>query len=363
MFTVFFYNFILFSSAFFVWLSDKISSKAGRWLFMSAAFCIILLPSALRYDVGTDFFNYIHIYEYINDYENIEKGFYYVNILLRNVDADPQWMIVTLSSIFTFVFFLALPDKDKWLIFFVFTLTSYFISFNQIRQAIAIAFTLLSVRYFLNKELLLFVIALIIGGLFHKTALLLIPVGLVSIVPLPKWIKFYFIPFSMVFTLLLVSFMPSLFFGICEFFLVKLELHKYANYFSSARHFVSRGDATNIGVLVKLCLCLYFILLTKIILTDNDRNIFIVYMIFLYSISTVLAASIIIFIRMQSIFIPGLVYAIYLIRNLDSHKKINSIIITIFLLFFILSFIKSSFSIPSSYSDPNLNPYKSIITE
>ncbi len=60
--TLIFYNFIFFSSTFFVWLSEKGHTYFDRIIILSIAFLIIFLPSAIRYDIGVDYLNYLEIY-------------------------------------------------------------------------------------------------------------------------------------------------------------------------------------------------------------------------------------------------------------------------------------------------------------
>lgn len=104
--TVIFYNFILLSSTFFVWLSEKGRTYLDRWVLLFIAFLIIFMPSALRYGIGADYFNYLEIYQnpsLLEFYKNKhEYGFYYINKFLRSVDAHFQWSF----AVFAFIFFL-----------------------------------------------------------------------------------------------------------------------------------------------------------------------------------------------------------------------------------------------------------------
>src|SRR5690554_4211706 len=103
--TVLFYNFIVLSSTFFVWLSEKGRTYVDRWVLLWIAFLIVFVPSAIRYGVGTDFFNYVDIYENLENYTWMEQGFYFINWALKSVDAHPQWSMAAFAFIFTAVAF------------------------------------------------------------------------------------------------------------------------------------------------------------------------------------------------------------------------------------------------------------------
>lgn len=109
MVTVTFYVLILLGSTFFVWLSEKCRWSVDRVIFLFVAFLIVFIPSAVRYDVGTDYLSYIAIYENeegLNKYELTEPAFYFLNRLLRALEVRPQWLIATCAFVYTAVVFL-----------------------------------------------------------------------------------------------------------------------------------------------------------------------------------------------------------------------------------------------------------------
>ncbi len=140
--TVIFYNLILFSSTFFVWLSEKGKRNSDRIFLLSIAFLIVFVPSALRYDIGTDYVNYIDIYKNLDDWQHMEKGFYFVNWILKSLDANQQWIIIILAFLFLIIAFKSYPKKDIWLFHLVFILILWFSSFNIVRQAVTLSFNM-----------------------------------------------------------------------------------------------------------------------------------------------------------------------------------------------------------------------------
>ncbi len=111
--TLIFYNFIFFSSTFFVWLSEKSRTYFDKMILLFIAFLIVFLPSAIRYDIGVDYLNYLEIYnnEWFKDYINKEPSFYFINLVFKNLDVHFQLLIVTFAFIFTIVAFKAYPKK------------------------------------------------------------------------------------------------------------------------------------------------------------------------------------------------------------------------------------------------------------
>lgn len=153
MLTVIFYDLILITSTVLVWLSEKTSYRYTRLLFIGAAFCILFFPSALRYDIGTDYLNYIKIYSNLERYDFKEPGFYFINMVLKSVNADPQWVIVVFSFIFTFSLFKLHGYKNYWVLFFCVVSVLWFESLNHIRQVLALLLCLIATFKFFENPI------------------------------------------------------------------------------------------------------------------------------------------------------------------------------------------------------------------
>jgi hypothetical protein len=358
--TVVFYNFIVLSSTFFVYLSEKGRSYVDRWVLLCIAFLLVFVPSAIRYDVGVDFFSYISIYENLEYRSDLEKGFYFINWILKSINAHPQWSIVTFAFIFTAIAFYGFPKKNRWLIFLAFILTMWFFSFNGIRQAIAVAFSVWAVKLFLNNKIIQFTLVMIVAGLFHQSAWLVIPIGYIALVPLPKFFQNYLIPILMIGFIGFVYFKANILFGVFEQVLNTIGMIKYANYFSNITHFVGNHSGTNLGILIILLFCLYFISISKYIIFQGSQYRLLIYFVFGYAVSTVLAVQIVIFSRMQITFIIGIIYAIYVLWDMQIYRKLNKLIALLYIIFLLASFIKLSIGTPTFYADPKRNPYQTI---
>ena len=130
--TVIFYNIILFSSTFFVYLSEKGRTVLDRKIMLFIALLIVFIPSALRYGVGANYFSYLHIYEEpwrLDNYKFKEPGFYYVNYFLKSLDAHFQWSFADFAFLFSYASFKSYPRHQAWLIHLTFFTVFYLLSF------------------------------------------------------------------------------------------------------------------------------------------------------------------------------------------------------------------------------------------
>ncbi len=109
-----------------MWASEKGRTRFDRWFLLGIAFLLVFVPAAIRYDIGTDYVNYLAIYEgtsatkTLEPYKFKEPLFYFVNWFYQSIDAHFQWVFATFAFIFTAVAFKAYPKKNAWLLHFLF---------------------------------------------------------------------------------------------------------------------------------------------------------------------------------------------------------------------------------------------------
>lgn len=364
--TVIFYNFILLSSTFFVWLSEKGKGNLERYFFLGLAFLLVFIPSAIRYDIGTDYVNYLEIYEnasLLESYRLKEPAFYFINFFLKNYDSHFQWMFATFSFVFTAVAFKAYPRKNAWLLHFLFFLMLWFFSFNGIRQALALSWCLLALFSFFERRYVWFVLLTLVGSTFHQSALIFTMIGVACMVPLNERIKSYIAPLAFIAFIGFTFVAMNVVLIYIEQILQLLGLTRYANYFNSARHFIARDFGSGIGILAKILFSFYIIFNTKHFLRLNKQYWFLIVLVFAYTVSTVLANSIIIFARMADVFALAPIVSAYLLLQLPINRQIHKLALACFMGFLLLSFIKESFGVPTTYADPKRNPYQTIFSE
>lgn len=363
--TVIFYNFILLSSTFFVWLSGKGRTKIARWVLLGVAFLLVFIPAAIRYDIGVDYLSYLEIYEDtwrvpLDSYKYKEPAFYFINWFLRSVDAHFQWLFVVFSFVFTAVAFKAYPKRNAWLIHFLFFSMLWFFSFNALRQAVALSFCMLAIFNYFDKRYFLFFLLTIVGSFFHQTALFITVSGALALIPFKDSIKKQVAPVVFI-GIIMFSFvsMSSVLLYI-EQLLNFTGLTNYANYFNSSKHFIVVDFGTGLATLAKLVFSIYILLNAKALLQLSSQYWLLLLLVLFYGVSLVLANSIVIFARVADVFVIGVIVAAYLVYQLPSNVRRNRLVLIVFLSFLLLLFIKRSVGIETSYSNPKLNPYQTV---
>lgn len=361
--TIFFYSFILFSSTFFVWLSEKGRHTIDRWILLSIAFLLVFIPSAVRYDIGTDYLNYMEIFEsgnYIN-YKIKEPAFYFVNWFLDSIGAHVQWLFVSFAFIFTAVTFKAYLRKNAWLLHFIFFSMLWFFSFNGTRQAIALSCCFLGLFYFFDKRYTYFVMLAILGALFHQSALVVIFLGVLALIPLSTCFKSHIAPLMFIAILGVAFFSINIVLSYIEQILNLLGMTKYSSYFNSTKHFVERDFGSGLGALVKVFFSIYIIINCKNYLQQKKQYWLLIILVFFYALGVILANKIIIFSRMADIFVIAQILGVYFLWELPLNKSINRFIVLVYVVFLILSFVKMSVGLETNYANPKINPYQTII--
>lgn len=203
----------------------------------------MFVPAAIRFDIDTDYVNYLRIFQSPWELENYrvkEPAFYFINWFIRELDAHFQWMFATFAFIFTAVAFKAYPRKNAWLLHFLFFSMLWFFSFNGMRQAVALSWCLLALFHFFEKRYLWFFILTIIGSTFHQSALFITLAGLVALIPLGNQIKYRVAPYAFIGFMVFTYISMDVVLTYMEQILSLVGLTKYAGYFSSAKHFVVR---------------------------------------------------------------------------------------------------------------------------
>jgi len=177
----------------------------NQWLFI----LLISIVVGFRYEVGVDWFAYKADYDYfhlrtstkfLNQY--YEYGYYLMSSIFGRLQLGSEWLFFTISLLTWGVIVKGIPKFLLPLaIFYIFADEYFFWSMNGVRQFVAIAFWLLSIKYIIDKKLLKFVICIVLGSLFHQSVLLVIP--------------FYFLNYNKIYNykLFVGLFIVSLFLG------------------------------------------------------------------------------------------------------------------------------------------------------
>lgn len=151
-------------------------------------FFILFAISAVRVGTGNDYWVYRtgFLQIYVGDTPvSYEIGFKAIVILLQKIFFRDCYRII--FAFFSFVIALfftkGLYDSSDWFFASLFLFLAngfYFMSFSNVRYYLAFALVMCSLKPLLEKKYAAFVLWVIVAALFHKTALLAIPVYLVA---------------------------------------------------------------------------------------------------------------------------------------------------------------------------------------
>lgn len=156
--------------------------KRNKQIYICISVLIFTLFAAVRYDVGVDYFSYLNEYNRLlmglQPTRDYEPGFHILSLILSDLHLGPTfyfglWAIIQISLLY--IALLNFNEVKPYLGITLICFGTYFMWMNGIRQSIALMFFLLSISYASNKKAYKFLFCILIGYLFHKSILLVLP--------------------------------------------------------------------------------------------------------------------------------------------------------------------------------------------
>lgn len=181
----FIYNIFIVSSILFAYIHDRISSQASiglRRLLISLSFLFLLIFSCIRFDVGPDYETYVQMYynsiNGIIDLTSDKYFFKFLAFLFSDFNRGYIYVLSVYSFLTLFFVYLCLLERNilTWGIIIFCFIGFYLDSFDRLRQLLAAAVFLYSIKYIEQKKPLHYIIFVIVSSIFHFSAVLLIPV-------------------------------------------------------------------------------------------------------------------------------------------------------------------------------------------
>lgn len=164
---------------------------------LKIALLFLILVSSLRYEFGADYVSYYSIFNDIKDnninvyIQGLEKGYVYLNKIIVFFNLDFMWIFFIITSlnlflIYKILIYLEVDSKDYWFILFLYliSINYYFYHLSMLRQSVAIYLFIFSLKYLYEKKLYKFILIIMIGVCFHKSAILLL-----GIYPIVKYLN------------------------------------------------------------------------------------------------------------------------------------------------------------------------------
>lgn len=161
---------------------------------LMAVFLILFALSACRLNVGNDYAKYVEFMHLVNcdAYVPTEAGFNLLVKIIYGLSGYENYLLV--FAVYAFVtvgvFLLAMYEQseDFPLTFFLFmALGYYFQTFSTVRYYLALALALYSMKFVLRGQWGRFVILILVGSMFHKSLLVVIPLYILAVLPWKKW--------------------------------------------------------------------------------------------------------------------------------------------------------------------------------
>ncbi len=175
-----------------------------------AILLILIMFGGLRYGVGTDYDSYCTIFANIYEdwynilYNGTERGYVWLNRILTLFTDDPQVVIFVTNMLISIAGVWCLKKYCRFAPFglFIFFTTLYYYSFNLIRQGMAAAFVMIAFCLARDRKWVSSLVMCIVAALFHKTALLMVPVIFLMSFKYPAYVYFIFLSAAVLCTLL-----------------------------------------------------------------------------------------------------------------------------------------------------------------
>lgn len=160
---------------------------------------ILTFISGFRFDVGKDFLTYENMYNDSSFYANyfVEPFWNYLSLVLHKIGVSSVgWFLLT-SFVINFLIITTIRKYSEnffiSILFYICIPHLFLESFNIVRQFCAIAVIFYFSHYFFERKYLKFILVIIFASFLHKSAILTIPIFLISILRIPNFLLIIFI--------------------------------------------------------------------------------------------------------------------------------------------------------------------------
>lgn len=334
--TYFIYNFILFGATVSAYLYEKSNNKTHQIIFLSLTFFIPFFFLAIRYNIGTDYPNYVMYFEKIaSGMDTIkEPGYEFINKVVSYFNLDVQWIFV-FFGFFTFYFSYKAFPKDGFAmsVFLFITIFYLYEGYSAIRQGLAMAIMIYSTKYIYEKNFLKYFIFSIFAMSFHlMTAIVLLLIYPFANKNINKYVLILII--SIMFIIIYYLDFAT---KIMEF--TAILFPKYAWYIQSKYILGASTSYGLLGPLIKISIILLIIFhKDKVIKKYPIANLYINFTV-LYIVSYILHLKMSLFGRVEHIFVLYMILS--MVYFLKTFKKNSRFVMLVLMgLFYYFMFIR-----------------------
>ena len=171
--------------------SEESRNRKTKFFLVFAWIVLSVIEGLRAYTVGTDTPYYVRTFQLLAR-QRYEIGYWTLMRSVRYITENPTVLLTICALITNGLFMVAIYklSSDCYLSVFSFiTFMFYFVSFNAVRQSIAISLVVLAYYYIKTDRLKLFVLMVILATLFHSSAivgLLYLPIYFIKDKEFPK---------------------------------------------------------------------------------------------------------------------------------------------------------------------------------
>lgn len=349
-------------------LATTLAYRVGggvRALSFVFTFLVMWLMSSLRVDIGTDYANYITLYERITsgiyNYDFKIEPLYYVVSIVSDYFGGGTEMMFSLMAFITLLPIYLLKDKTYFsILLFAYICVLFLPSLSLIRQAAAVSFLIPAALSLINGAKKHALLLVIIASGFHYSALLFISfifIREVKIIPIigMSGVIFFWLIIDVVNLPQIILTSPL------------LQQTKYGVYATNMYN-ESTEMGSGLGVLLKMLPSFIFIFFASLFGWINKSSEVIgarlvILLNYVYILSAILSAKIRIFNRLSDflLFVP-IVTVVFLARNINLRGN-KIIVVGVICLLLFVNFCLTIYTNRSEHgSGLGIYPYKWVLS-
>ena len=183
-----FYIFIVVAASLLASISVNKRNQTIRYVPAFLSFSIVFIIAAFRYNVGSDYYGYIRIFNEISNNSlswaltslRTEPLYGVLNWGIYTVFSEHIWIFIVTSLITHGLIFTAIYRNrhlfNVGLAVFIYLLSYYFGFFTTVRSALAASIIFWAYKYLVNKNVYKYFFSVFVAIGFHYTAVIMIPV-------------------------------------------------------------------------------------------------------------------------------------------------------------------------------------------
>ncbi len=359
MYTYLIYNAILFLSVLFAFVAQKSyqnNDKSIYQVFLSLSFLSVFIPAAIRYDIGTDYANYVYYFDLIkNDYFVPKEPLY---ILLNKVIAllglDVQWFFVITSFIICYFVYKIIPIKHLPLGVFLYVVTLYLHDYSAVRQGIAVVLVTYAIRFLSEKRMKKFFLYTALASLVHIATGL----GILLVYPIVRrnYNKYFLL------AIIAVSYVLIVRMNITQLILIYVGnlIPKYSWYLTSEFNRAVEMSS-GVGVLIRLFIAFIIVFFKDRIVVKNSKANIIINLYVLYVFAYLLNLDVHIFERFRHIYqFFSILAVLYFVEIFDKYSR-RMVAVGIALVFYLFFMKDINVDRKSVHGGLGINPYTTIL--